>query len=337
MLDLGFASAPPRGVFAGRLSLIDRAIVVVFTEVDEMTTLFATHFGSASTRLVAFALVVALAVAGSAGRAGIWPGRELRFLLGSWNIATSRPPIDSSASPHERLIEMKLPISVRFQGLAVGEIEHLDFEIDGTAAGIRVESFSPATELAADAVSVETINKTIKERSLGATLSGKLPVPVGPVSCDVGPSVSAGMSKSNETSEKVKRVPPKRPVVVSGTFAEGRGVFFKFKQSPQTWFEGVHELVVMFAVPTSWQAGGVRVSATARGHKPRLWMDQPTVFGRSCDGRRALSRGRLHAPQSGDAPTRSSRSGSSTAAGASATCFSPAARGVSGGNVHWAD
>ncbi len=182
-------------------------------------------------------------------------------------------------APHERLIEMKLPISVRFQGLAVGEIEHLDFEIDGAAAGIRVESFSPATELAADAIAVETITKTVKERSLGATLSGKLPVPVGPVSCDVGPSVSAGMSKSNEATEKVKRVPPKRPVVVSGTFAEGRGVFFKFKQSPQTWFEGVHELVVVFAVPTSWHAGGVRVSATARGHKPRLWMDQPTVFG----------------------------------------------------------
>ena len=43
--------------------------------------------------------------------------------------------------PHERLIEMKLPVSVRFQGLAYGEIEHLDFEIDGTAAGLRVESF----------------------------------------------------------------------------------------------------------------------------------------------------------------------------------------------------
>ena len=88
------------------------------------------------------------------------------------------------------------------------------------------------------------------------------------------------MSKANEATEKVKRIPPKRPIVVSGTFAEGRGVFFKFKQSPQTWFEGVHELMVTFAVPTSWQGGGVRVSATARGHKPRLWMDQPTVFGK---------------------------------------------------------
>ena len=87
------------------------------------------------------------------------------------------------------------------------------------------------------------------------------------------------MSKSNEATEKVKRIPPKRPVVVSGTFAEGHGVFFKFKQSSQTTFEGVHELVVTFAVPSGWDGGGVRVSGTARGHKPRLWMDQPTIFG----------------------------------------------------------
>jgi hypothetical protein len=183
-------------------------------------------------------------------------------------------------APHERLIEMRLPISVRFQGLTVGEIEHLDVEIDGSAAGIRVERFSPVTELAADAIAVETINKTVKERSLGATLSGRLPVPVGPISCDVGPSISTGMSQANEATEKVKRVPPKRTIVVSGTFAQGRGVFFKFKQSSQTSFEGVHQLTVTFAVPTDWQAGGVRVSATARGHKPRLWIDQPTVFGK---------------------------------------------------------
>ncbi len=37
--------------------------------------------------------------------------------------------------------------------------------------------------------------------------------------------------------------------------------------------------MVTFAVPAAWQAGGVRVAATARGHKQRLWMDQPIVFG----------------------------------------------------------
>jgi hypothetical protein len=180
--------------------------------------------------------------------------------------------------PHERLIEMRLPISVRFQGLASGEIEHLDFEIDGTSAGILVESFSPTTVLATDAVAVETITKTIKERSLGATLSAAIPVPVGPVAAEVGPSLSAGTSNTKEATEKIKRLPPKRPIVVSGTFAQGRGVFFKFKQSSQTSFEGVHELAVTFAVPQSWQAGGVRISCAARGHRTRWWMDQPTVF-----------------------------------------------------------
>src|SRR5262245_37199636 len=76
------------------------------------------------------------------------------------DVASSR----ADSPSHERIIEMKLPVSVRFQGLAVGEIELLDFEIDGTPAGIRVDSFAPTTELAADAVSVETINKTIKEK-----------------------------------------------------------------------------------------------------------------------------------------------------------------------------
>ena len=84
-----------------------------------------------------------------------------------------------ASTSHERVIEMTLPISVRFQGLTTGEVELLDFEIDGAPAGIRIHSFSPTTELAAEAVSVETINKTIKEKSIGASLSGKLPVPIG--------------------------------------------------------------------------------------------------------------------------------------------------------------
>jgi hypothetical protein len=182
-------------------------------------------------------------------------------------------------APHERLVEMKLPISVRFQGLVSGEIELLDFEIDGTAAGIRVECFSPTTLLAADAVAVETITRTTRERSLGAKLSGSLPVPVGPMTAEVGPSISAGMSKANEATEKVCRIPPKRAIVVSGTFAEGQGVFFKFKQSSQTTFEGVHLLEVTFAVPADWDGRGVRISCTARGNKPLLWLDKPAVFG----------------------------------------------------------
>ncbi len=117
------------------------------------------------------ALVAALMAGGGAGPLA-W-GQEVGFdfaRLVEYRDVTPTERLERA--PHERLIEITLPVSVRFQGLAVGEIEHLDFEIDGAAAGIRVESFSPATELAADAIAVETITETAKERSLGATLSG---------------------------------------------------------------------------------------------------------------------------------------------------------------------
>jgi hypothetical protein len=229
----------------------------------------------ASQQFISFALAVVLAANIGLSMAA---AQDVSFDFSRLVEYREVVPANSDRTPHLRIIEMTLPVSVRFQGLADGEIEHLDFEIDGAPADLRVVSFSPTTELAADAVSVETINKTIKERSLGATLSGKLPMPIGAIPCDVGPSVSAGMSKANEATEKVQRLPPKKPVVVSGTFAQGRGVFFKFKQSSQTSFEGVHELTVRFAVPMQWMAGAVRVSAVARGHKPRLWMDHPAVF-----------------------------------------------------------
>jgi hypothetical protein len=224
------------------------------------------------------ALAAALAAGGNAG--ALAHGPDVRFDFARLTEYHDVTPLDRlERYPHERLIAVSVPISVRFEGLAGGEVEHLDIEVDGSPAGLRVEDFAPTTELASDAVAVETITKTIKERSLGAKLGGAIPVPIGPIAAEVGPSVSAGISRANEATEKVKRLPPKRPVVVSGTFAQGQGVFFKFKQSSQTSFEGVHELEITFAVPADWQAGGVRISCTARGHRHMLWMAQPTVFG----------------------------------------------------------
>jgi len=248
-----------------------------------------------------WAIAMALAATSNFGTLAI--GQDVSFdfaRLVEYRDVT--PPERLKRAPHERLVEMKLPISVRFQGLTSGEIEHLDFEIDGTSAGIRVERFSPTTVLAADAIAVESITKTKRERSLGATLSGTIPVPVGPLSAEVGPSVSAGTSKTNENTEKVKRIPPKRPIVVSGTFAKGQGVFFKFKQSSQTTFEGVHVLEVTFAVPADWDGRGVRVACTARGNKPVLWMDKPAVFGHVDDAIEFYSGGKAKPRDEAAAP-----------------------------------
>jgi hypothetical protein len=274
-LELGFAGTPLRGFIRSNPILPHRATVVVFMEDDGMDTRF---------RMTMCRWTYAAVIASTINVGSLAFSQDVSFdfaRLVEYRDVT--PPEWLARTPRERLVEMKLPISVRFQGLVSGEIEHLDFEIDGTAAGIRVEGFSPTTLLAADAVTVETTTKTTRERSLGAKLSGTLPVPIGPVTAEIGPGISAGISKADEATEKVRRLPPKRPIVVSGTFAEGQGVFFKFKQSSQTTFEGVHVLEVTFAVPADWDGRGVRISCTARGNKPLLWMDKPAVFGHADD------------------------------------------------------
>jgi len=227
-------------------------------------------------------MVPLLALASSGPRAAPAAGLEVGFDFSRAVEYREATPLERAALyPGERLITVTLPISVRFQGLAKGEVEHLDIEIDGAPAGLRVESFAPATQLAAEAVAVETITKTTKDRSIGATLGAG--VPIGGIGAELKPAISAGMATGNEATEKIKRIPPKRPIVVSGTFGEGRAVFFKFKQSSQTSFEGVHELAITFVAPADWRSGDVRITCTARGHKPLFWTTQPTVFGQVDD------------------------------------------------------
>ena len=185
--------------------------------------------------------------------------------------------------PDERIVALKLPISVRFAGFVDGEIESVDVEVDGSLAGLRVQDFCPSTTLASDAMTIESTVSTKNSKSLGGTLGGAIPVPVGSIVATITPSANASATKSNEETEKIRRLPPKQPIVVSGTFAEGHGVFFKFKPSTQTSFEGVKDLEIKFVAPASWKGGNIRVACVARGHRSVMWMDQPTIFGRTVD------------------------------------------------------
>jgi hypothetical protein len=162
--------------------------------------------------------------------------------------------------PDERIIAVRLPISVRFHGFVDGEIESVDVEVDGCSAGLRVQDFCPPTTLASDAMTIESTVSTKNSKSLGGTLGGAIPVPVGAIVATITPSANATTTKSDEQTEKIRRLPPKQPIVVSGTFAEGHGVFFKFKPSTQTSFEGVHDLEIKFIAPTDWKVGSLRVS-----------------------------------------------------------------------------
>jgi hypothetical protein len=179
-----------------------------------------------------------------------------------------------------RLINMTLPVSVRFHDATMDDVDELHIEISGAAAGLRVYDFSPATQLATDvAQQIETTTTTKRARSLEGTLGGSLPVPYAEVVAHLSPSITAGISGSELATERMNRLPPKHAVVVSGTLSEGRGVFFKLKRSSQTSLEGVHALSVTFLVPVNWRGGDVHASCTAEGQRKVLWMKQDATVG----------------------------------------------------------
>ena len=195
--------------------------------------------------------------------------------------------------PHQRLIELTLSVSVRFRGVPLDDVEELTVEINGASAGLRVHDFAPATQLTSDiARDIETTTTTKNARSLDATLGGALPVPYAEFVAHVSPSINAGTSSGETTTEKLNRLPPKHAVVVSGTSTEGRGVFFKLKRSSQTSLEGVHELAVTFVAPAGWRGGEVHVACSAGGRRKILWITQPATLGHEGDAVRLYVRGR---------------------------------------------
>jgi hypothetical protein len=186
----------------------------------------------------------------------------------------------SSLSDGEKLVEVVIPISVRFRGVPVDDVRELDFEVDASDAELRVAGFAPATQLHTD-ITQPIYTSTTKEnaRALEATLGGELPVPMGDVVSHVTPSVTAAVGKSESATERLSRLPPKEAIVVSGTASQGQGVFYKLKRSTQTSLEGVHEISIQFVVPEDWQGCALRVTCTARGQRTVFWMDKPAQFG----------------------------------------------------------
>ncbi len=190
------------------------------------------------------------------------------------------PSCSSEVYPNKRIVKVTVPISVRFRGVSADDIDELDIEINAASAGLYVQDFAPTTQLTSDvAQPIESTITTKKDHSLDASLGGALPVPYAELVAHVTPSINAGTTRSHTATEKVNRLPPMQPIVVSGTASEGRGVFFKIKRSSQTSLEGVHELTVSFIVPKNWQGSAVRVSCNAGGQRKVMWMKQPASLG----------------------------------------------------------
>jgi hypothetical protein len=182
--------------------------------------------------------------------------------------------------PTQRLIEVAIPVSVRFHDISREDVDEIEIEVSGSTAGLRVQEFAPATRLASEITrEIETTTTAKKTRSFDGTLGGTLPIPGAEAAAHITPSLSAGLSDCDTATEKINRLPPKHVVVVSGTMAEGRGVFFKLKRTSQTSLEGVHDVAVTFVAPRTWPAIAIKVECSALGQRKTLWMKQEATLG----------------------------------------------------------
>lgn len=185
----------------------------------------------------------------------------------------------------EKIVELKLRVAVHLLAGDIKDVQEVRIEIGDSDNRMRVHSFAPSTQLASHlSQDIEWSKTTEDTNTLGASLGGELPTPVGGLIAHVTPTISGGKTNHEKITEKQVRVAPKFAVVASGTISQEHGVFFKLRSSPQTSLEGTHELIVRFIVPENWRGDSIRVCCQATGTEKVLWMSQQTTWAHTCSG-----------------------------------------------------
>ena len=211
---------------------------------------------------------------------------QVAFDFGSIAECVDVTPTDSEAIyPGEKIVELKLRVSVHLLSGNIGDVEEVRIEVGDSDNRMRVHSFAPGTLLTSHlSQDIEWSKTTEETNTFGASLGGELPTPVGGLIAHVTPTISGGTSNREKITEKQVRVAPKFAVVASGTISQEHGVFFKLRSSPQNSLEGTHELTVRFIVPENWRGDSVRVCCQATGTEKVLWMKQQTTWAHTCSG-----------------------------------------------------
>ena len=111
-------------------------------------------------------------------------------------------PTDSDGLfPHEKLVELRLRVSVHLLSGNVDDVEEVRIEIGDCDGRMRVHSFEPSTRLESHHTrAIRRSTTTEQTKSLTASLGGELPVPLGERCTFYTPWAS--ISKIEKTTQK---------------------------------------------------------------------------------------------------------------------------------------
>lgn len=230
-------------------------------------------------------VVVAVILTFSTGTSGHAAKPQIAFDFGRIAECADVTPEGTNLYPGEKIVELKLRVSVHLLSGNISDVEEVRIEIGDCDSRMRVHSFAPSTQLTSHWSQDIEWSKTTEETStLGASVGGEIPAPIGGVIAHVTPTISGGNTNHEKIVEKQIRVAPKFAVVASGTVAQEHGVFFKLRSSPQNSLEGTHELTVRFIVNENWRGNSVRVCCQANGTEKVLWMKEQKTWAHTCRG-----------------------------------------------------
>ena len=138
-------------------------------------------------------------------------------------------------------------------------IEQLLFAIENPQRNLLVVDYSPQSQL-----STKYAGNINVERSSERSLSAGADVGIKPNDI-VRADASASSGEKTLSTRRFELIAPQQQVSASGTIHRGAGVYFKFKPSSQTMFEGAREFKVVFRVPKNWR--GDIVTLTCAGYQ----------------------------------------------------------------------
>ena len=180
-------------------------------------------------------------------------------------------PVDFSLSnPDEKIIEATIRISTRMTAGATEDLTELVYEIQSPLG--RIDDFSPRTKLSSEYVEPIQIVKTVgKNNTIGGSVNGTMAAPI-PLPASAHPVASLGRNEHDSVTEEMRKMPAKKPLIISGTFSQRQGVFFKFKQSNQVSLEGIKSITCSFIVPRDWRGDYLLLSCRADGQRSRYFI-----------------------------------------------------------------
>lgn len=186
-------------------------------------------------------------------------------------VAEVTSPDLVAAGEGEKLIALRLPVSIYISPLRSIEVDDIVISLDSPSPDFRVVDFLPKTTLDTHFAGPVAIDKKV-DRQLGIEFDAS-----GICRSLTGMALTGKIGDTEHSGVQFQLVPPHEVVAASGTIHRGRGAYFKFRASSTRTLEGTQELLIVASVPKAWRGDLARVRCTAGGveREPLSLTDEP--------------------------------------------------------------